>query len=336
MIVETSAEKPDRGAVDLVRFSQYIAGMGKTVGTEAEAASASDATAMRVLASGSSGNCTVIAVRSRGRRRIILIDLGLTPNRTQKLLADSGLDLDDVDHVLLTHLDADHYRPTWRRALPRRVRLHAHRQHARIAWRRGAPSDRIEPFDSSMTLDDGIIVTPRLFEHDGAGVCAFRLETGRGVIGYGTDLGRPTEALVEHLRGVDALALESNYCPWKQQASTRPAFLKRRIMGGAGHLSNEQCAEVVREVSPREHVVLLHLSRQCNTPALAAEAHHGATYTLTIAEQQRPTSWVRLGAGGQDASLSESLFERVSTPPGSSSDRSPQPGPISARIMEAR
>jgi phosphoribosyl 1,2-cyclic phosphodiesterase len=67
-------------------------------------------------------------------------------------------------------------------------------------------------------------------------------------------------------------------------------MLKNRITGGAGHLSNRQCAEAVARIAPREHVVLLHLSRDCNRPELAAAAHAGASYRLTVASQESPTA----------------------------------------------
>ncbi len=64
-------------------------------------------------------------------------------------------------------------------------------------------------------------------------------------LGFATDLGRPTDELVRRLHGVGTLAIESNYCPVLQRESPRPGFLKARIMGGAGHMSNEQCAKTV-------------------------------------------------------------------------------------------
>ena len=95
-------------------------------------------------------------------------------------------------------------------------------------------------------------------------------------------------------RHVDVLAIESNYCPVMQENSDRPEFLKRRIMDGSGHLSNQQSAAAVRAIAPKKHVVLLHLSRQCNTPELAAMGHAGAPYELTVAHHEVPTGLVRV------------------------------------------
>jgi hypothetical protein len=95
---------------------------------------------------------------------------------------------------------------------------------------------------------------------------------------------------------VDVLAVESNYCPRMQLASNRPQFLKDRIMGGAGHLSNQQSARLVRQVSPASHVVLLHLSLLCNTPKVALQAHDWTqdadAPACTVANWDAPTAWI--------------------------------------------
>jgi hypothetical protein len=160
---------------------------------------------------------------------------------------------------------------------------------------------RIVAFDSPFVIDEGVTVRPHMMSHDEAGVSTLRIDMpglpNGGSFGFCTDLGRVTEDLVEHMTtdsGVDVLAMESNYCPRMQLASDRPWFLKQRIMGGRGHLSNQEALDAVRAVRPREHVVLLHLSRECNDPSLVADLHAGADYSLTIADQFTPTRWISL------------------------------------------
>src|SRR5690606_35699314 len=82
-----------------------------------------------VLASGSSANCTVVAFSSGTLRRVCLIDLGLSPRRTFKLLDELGLSRDQVDDVVLTHLDQDHFQRGWLRALPGHARMWVHQGH---------------------------------------------------------------------------------------------------------------------------------------------------------------------------------------------------------------
>lgn len=246
-----------------------------------------------VLASGSAGNCTVLIVgETSPRPRVILIDAGLSPRRTGRLLERLGLGLDAVDDVVITHLDHDHFHPGWPSALPPRSTVRMHRRHLGRAARDGLLHHRTEPFDADFTAGPARFSTA-LLEHDSLGVVAFRVEfDDAGTLGFATDVGRPTPRLIDHLRGVDVLAIESNYCPRLQAASPRPEFLKARIMGGAGHLSNAQCAQAAREIRPARHVVLLHLSRDCNRPDLAALGHHGAGYQVTISSQLEPTPWI--------------------------------------------
>jgi phosphoribosyl 1,2-cyclic phosphodiesterase len=156
-----------------------------------------------------------------------------------------------------------------------------------------------EVFEDCFELAPGLCIRPLLQSHDEMGVAAFRIEVGspRHALGFATDLGRASEELVRHLSGVDVLAIESNYCPRMQLESPRPEFLKRRIMGGAGHLSNRECAEAARLINPARHVVLLHLSTQCNTPTLAAAEHQDRRYGLTLSRPDAPTPWITIASG---------------------------------------
>jgi len=254
---------------------------------------------LRVLASGSGGNSSVLVIGRGGVCRVCLIDLGLSPRRTSRLLAESGLSLSDVDDVLLTHLDSDHYFRTWSRLLPRHVRVRVHAHHQRCAAEAGIPPALLAPFDDRFIIQadlGGAVVSPSVNAHDAMGSVAFRIDLNLGdstaSLGYATDLGHVPDRLVAHMRGVDVLAIESNYCPRMQEVSDRPMFLKRRITGGAGHLSNQQCRDAIRGINPCGHVVLLHLSRECNLPEVAAIEHAGARYSLTISLQNEPTGWV--------------------------------------------
>jgi ribonuclease BN (tRNA processing enzyme) len=256
--------------------------------------------ALCILASGSSGNCSVLiapdAAADRGRR-VCLIDAGMSPRRTERMLAELGLALTELDSIILTHLDHDHYHAGWATGLPAGARVRLHKRHAHRARRDGVVPEAHETFDDGFDLGAGTRVRVCMASHDNLGVASFRFEFARvggdaACLGFATDLGRVTPQLVEHLQGVDVLAIESNYCPQLQQSSMRPWFLKRRIMGGSGHLSNQQAREAIEAIEPRSHVVFLHLSRECNRPEILAEMHAGADYAITIAHSEQPTRWV--------------------------------------------
>jgi phosphoribosyl 1,2-cyclic phosphodiesterase len=259
----------------------------------------------RVLASGSSGNCSMLMPSTGSRRRVCLIDAGLSQRRTMELLSKSGVDPDEVACVILTHLDHDHWNSGWTSRWPRGWHLWLSREHAAFARRRRlVPMDAVRMFDNAAFEPvPGVAVTPVEASHDELGVSSFRFDIGRqgASLGFATDLGRVPETLIECIRGVNVLAIESNYCPHMQMASNRPWFLKQRIMGGQGHLSNEQSLHAVGAIEPKEHVVLLHLSRECNDPSLVASMHAGSDYAVTIADQETPSRWVDIGEGSPRA-----------------------------------
>jgi phosphoribosyl 1,2-cyclic phosphodiesterase len=232
-----------------------------------------------------------VRLGERAGGRTILIDAGIGPRAAARVMGTIGVALHEVSDVLVTHLDYDHFRHGWMRQRDFRAVVHLHRRHWPMAESLRPHRHRVRLFDAPFEPLPGLVVDPLVQHHDEHGVVAFRLGCLGGDLGFATDLGRVTPALVRHFQGVRVLAIESNYCPRMQEASPRPEFLKRRIMGGSGHLSNEQCAQVAAAVAPR-HVVLLHLSRQCNTPELALAGHAGRGYRVTLACQTTPTGWV--------------------------------------------
>lgn len=250
-----------------------------------------------VLGSGSSGNCTALILDCDGRRKLWLIDAGLSPRETMHRLHAVGLSIDDVDRILLTHLDHDHLNPGWPKALQRRGwRVTVDRRHVAAAVRSGVEVKQLDIIESDVVLDGGARVRTCRLPHDDLGSVAFRVEFGGCRLGHATDLGRVGEELLDLFADLDALNLESNYCPVLQRSSSRPESLKRRVMGGLGHLSNYQSIEAVRAIAVRstlQHVSLLHLSRECNRPEriralYEREAPH-LLERLTITEQRSPT-----------------------------------------------
>jgi phosphoribosyl 1,2-cyclic phosphodiesterase len=276
---------------------------------------------MCVLGSGSSGNATV--VRTPGG--VFMIDAGFGPRATATRLTGTGVALADVRAICLTHLDSDHFNPTWFPAIVRQgINIFCHEKclrellgHARkfdevlTGSRRGTVvaelQERITTFsDAAFAVVPGVICRPIGLAHDKEGSHGFLMACGNHRAGYATDLGRVPDTLLTEFSGVDLLAIESNYDPQMEENSGRPAYLKQRIMGGAGHLSNGQAFAAVREIVDRtqkehgklpRHIVLLHRSRQCNCPNLLRrlfEQDHRIASALTLADQYHRTEWLRL------------------------------------------
>ncbi|MCA9294260.1 MAG: MBL fold metallo-hydrolase [Phycisphaerales bacterium] len=258
-----------------------------------------------VLSSSSSGNSSVILHQTSSGTRATLIDCGLSPKRTNELLETLGASIDCIDRIVMTHFDSDHFNSSWVSALPDHARFVVHRGHRGVAGRRGALTRRTDVFDDTFELAHGVRGRAILMKHDDLGASAFRFDFampgGRTrSLGYATDIGAPSQALARTLMGVDVLAIESNYCPVLQRESDRPIYLKRRITGGSGHLSNGQCASLVRAIGPRRAVVLLHLSRDCNTPEAALLEHapelEAGLYDLVVASPDAATEPIPLTA----------------------------------------
>jgi phosphoribosyl 1,2-cyclic phosphodiesterase len=253
-----------------------------------------------ILASGSLGNCTLLEC---GEERL-LVDCGLSPRATKKALAALGTRLDEIDAILLTHLDCDHFHSGWAKAArDLGIAVHVHERHRGRALHEGLDGRTLSLFRGDFAVGP-VRVDPILFAHDDLGAVGYVIEHDGARLGYATDLGQVPFAITRRFRGLHALAIESNYDPQLQRGSARPVFLKRRIMGGRGHLSNEQALQAVLaidECSDLAHVVALHLSRECNHPRIvqrlfARRAPH-LLDRLTISGQRRPTARLCVDAG---------------------------------------
>lgn len=269
---------------------------------------------LRILGSGSSGNLSLIELPGDGDRdRRILVDLGLGPRTTRRRLDDLQLPFEpaEIDAVLITHADQDHLRPSWSHTMQcHRWRVHAAPSHHPGLARLGVPAGGLRPVSDrgrEVELLPGVRVTTALAPHDDHGTAAYRLtidlqDGGSTALGWATDLGRVTPAIETLLEGCDVIAIESNYDPDLQAASPRPPFLKRRITGGHGHLSNEEALEAVRRLSRRHRpaaIVLLHLSKDCNHPDLVMDHWRSECPDLAdrvhIAHATRPLGPIPLG-----------------------------------------
>jgi len=271
---------------------------------------ASEATRMSlelcVLASGSMGNCSVV----RYTGGVMLIDLGIGPRTAAKRLEGTGVTLDEIRGVCLTHLDRDHFSPTWTVTLiKRQIPVFCHDRCADYLIRLAGDErigDLLRPFEATpFAIEDGPTVHPIHLEHDDVGSHGFVVENRGARLGYATDLGRVPVYLLDRFSDLQILALESNYDRDMQMNSDRPWFLKQRIMGGRGHLSNHQSLDATRAILDRcqrkgkglpSHIVLLHRSQQCNCPRLLRQFFSKDARIaprLVLAEQDQRTDWIR-------------------------------------------
>ena len=261
---------------------------------------------LSILASGSSGNCAVVRLNDGAA---MLIDAGIGPRVAAKRLAELGLRLTDLSAICVTHLDRDHFSPYWfATAQQLDIRIHCHeskRDH--LTWLAQRQETTVDPVcfnGHAFEPIPGVETRALSLWHDAEGSHGFVLDSGRTKLGYATDLGRVPGTLIDAFCGVDTIALESNYDRDMQLTSDRPDFLKHRIMGGRGHLSNEEAFDAIRTILDRcakkrlalpQHIVLLHRSRQCNCPTRVRalfETDLRIARRLTLAEQHVRTDWL--------------------------------------------
>lgn len=247
-----------------------------------------------VLASGSSGNATLLRVNGFG----LLIDCGLHARFLGARLAAVGESWKSVNAVILTHTHGDHWRDTALAQLrAENIPLYAHPAQLNHLASAGPSFDPLHRAKLTRTYADGrplelapgLTCTPARVSHDSDPTFAFRFDYHDGetddpawAVGHASDLGCVSEELVDLFAGVDLLAVEYNHCERMERASSRPAFLVERVLSDTGHLSNRQAADFTRAVAARSgpgfpsHLVQLHLSRDCNHPFLAESAGRNA------------------------------------------------------------
>jgi len=224
-----------------------------------------------MLGSGSAGNSALVATDHCK----ILIDGGLSARQITVRLEQCGVTPDQLDGVLLTHEHGDHV--CGLEVLCRKfdVPIYANSQTAE-AIRYCSDLDqhrnwRIFRTGAEFKICDVIVQTFPV-PHDAVDPVGFAFFGGASGLGFITDLGYATKMIVERLRQVHTLVIETNHDEKLLQSDThRPWPVKQRIQSRHGHLSNNAAASVVEELLPGkiDRVVLGHLSRDCNRPDLA-------------------------------------------------------------------
>jgi ribonuclease BN (tRNA processing enzyme) len=254
-----------------------------------------------VLASGSAGNSSLLESDGFG----LLVDIGLGPRQLAARLSAAGRSWQNVHAALLTHTHSDHWNiRTLRALLAKEVPIYCHGEHL-VELRAECPDwlvARLEVAGLLRTYSDDEFICgqavrclPLELRHDSGPTFGFRFAgmdespDSAWSLGYAADLGSWDERLVEALCDVDVLALEFNHDVEMQRTSGRHPLLIARVLGDDGHLSNEQAAEFLHELLRRsirrnlQRLVQLHLSRQCNRPAMAIAAAQAVVERLGVA-----------------------------------------------------
>lgn len=219
-----------------------------------------------VLSSGSKANCTF--VEAGGSR--FLVDCGLSGKQAEQRLAENGIDPKTLSAILVTHEHADHINGV--STLSRRYGLPVY-ANERTMERITKPRGR-EIFKTGQDFNLGSVeITPFSIVHDATDPVGYVIRAEGFKLVIVTDLGRVTTLVQEHVRGANAILLESNHDQEMLQACSYTWELKQRIASTHGHLCNEAAGQLLEEIMHPElfHIVLGHLSENSNTQTLALE-----------------------------------------------------------------
>lgn len=224
---------------------------------------------LHTFASGSEGNCLLL---DTGRTRLLL-DAGISTRRICTALTQLGLSLAQLDGILLTHSHTDHVSGLQTMVRKCSVPLYASDATARqLCYRMAGAEPMLRTVSAGETFMLGdAAVSVFATSHDAPGSVDYRIDCGESAVGVLTDTGFVTDEAAAALRGVGLLVLESNHDVEYLRSGPYPAYLKARILGQQGHLSNETAAAFAREMAGcgTRQIVLAHLSRENNTPQRA-------------------------------------------------------------------
>lgn len=266
------------------------------------------AVSVTVLASGSKGNCTLVA---SGRTRL-LVDAGLSCRETQRRLALRGDSSAGIDAILITHEHSDHVGGLYVLAKRLKVPVYmtaathaAYRKWARDSAGNRVTLERLEVFEAGRSFEIGdVAVTPFTIPHDAVDPVGFTFRSEGIKVGVCTDLGYMPASVKHHLHGCQVLMIESNHDLEMLRGGPYPWAVKQRVMSRVGHLSNDALADFLTTDydGSAQYVILAHLSEQNNDPEIArmtAERALGEQRTfvrnqLVLAAQHEPLSPIRL------------------------------------------
>lgn len=213
-----------------------------------------------LLCSGSRGNSCLVRTQDTN----LLIDAGSTKKHLMDSLARLHVKVEDIDAVLVTHGHSDHISQL----------KHFTSRPVYSCCTLDCETHHVEPGDRFLVGSVGIVVIG--LSHDAPGTIGFVLRSGPSKLVYITDTGFVPNAAKPLLEDGTAYIFESNHDVQMLMDTSRPLFLKQRILSDSGHLCNEDSAMLLAGlVGPHtKAVVLAHISEQANTPAKALAAFH--------------------------------------------------------------
>lgn len=256
------------------------------------------------LFSGSTGNSLLVETDNSK----ILIDAGESAKKIVSSLSLINVDISEIDAILVTHEHSDHVKSLGTLSKKYNIPVYANQN----TWN-AMPEQRekvLTENQNTFILNDNFEIKDLCFKsfsipHDAAEPCGFNVFHKNNKISIATDLGHITPELLNNLENSSFILLESNYDPNILKCSKYPLYLKQRILGPDGHLSNNNSGKLISKLmkSGLTSVMLGHLSKENNFPELAyktvveeiiSDNHDESDIQIRVAKRDGPSSIINI------------------------------------------
>lgn len=260
------------------------------------------------IASGSNGNC----IYAGSSNTHILIDVGISGKKTELGLNTLGLSSCDLDGIFVTHEHVDHISGLGVMARKYGIPIYATAGTINAIFNTKSVGVIDKALFHEIKADEklkikDLLIHPMRVSHDAAEPVAYRISNGKKRVGICTDLGIYNDYTVECLQGMDAVLLEANHDIKMLQVGPYPYYLKQRILGDRGHLSNENSGKLLSRIlhDGMKNIILGHLSKENNLPELAYEAvrmeitmgenpYHANDFKIQVANRSEPSPIIQI------------------------------------------
>ena len=264
------------------------------------------------LNSGSNGNCYYVGNETEA----ILVDAGIPCSEIEKRLQRLELSMMKVKDVFISHEHSDHI--SGLNGLAKKYQLPVYVTHATHTFGKMKLEKHLV---SSFTVNEPVFIGnlsitafPKF--HDAADPCSFIVSYNKIKVGVFTDIGTPCKNVIDHFKQCHAAFLESNYDEVMLEQGNYPYFLKSRIRGDKGHLSNNQALKLFTEHKPpfMSHLLLSHLSKNNNCPKLVHQLfnEHANGVKMIIASRYEETAVYHIGNSGVDIPVHHPISSQLS------------------------
>jgi len=264
------------------------------------------------LNSGSNGNCYYVA----NNNEAVLVDVGLSCRETEKRMNRLGLKIEKVKAIFISHEHADHIRGVEVTSRKHKIPVYITKKTLNNSGLR-IDEDLVRSFASLEPISvGGLVIKPFSKNHDAVDPFSFVVSGNNVNIGVFTDIGSSCEHLKKHFSTCHAAFLEANYDEDMLMNGHYPAYLKKRISGRDGHLSNMQALELFLKHKPHfmSLVLLSHLSKENNKPEIAHSlfSKHAGETEIVVASRYEESKLYTIKAGESAAISSQLSSEQLS------------------------